>query len=71
MLNRTGDNALVEFRSVVDSEGCAVEIRNATVERNAGVQAEPRIDFRIGVHLADVGESDAISWATTATRRDR
>ena len=34
---RTGDGALVEFRSVVDAVRCAVEIQNAMVERNAGV----------------------------------
>jgi len=34
--SRTGDSALVEFRSAVDAVGCAVEIRNAMVERNAG-----------------------------------
>ncbi len=30
---RTGDGALVEFRSVVDAVRCAVEIQNAMVER--------------------------------------
>ena len=34
---RTGDGALVEFRSVVDAVRWAVEIQNAMVERNAGV----------------------------------
>ena len=33
---RTGDGALVEFRSVVDAVRCSVEIQNAMVERNAG-----------------------------------
>jgi adenylate cyclase len=56
VVKRTGDGALVEFRSVVDAVRCAVEIRNAMVERNAGVPAERRIEFRIGIHLGDVVE---------------
>jgi adenylate cyclase len=42
VVKRTGDGALVEFRSVVDAVRCAVEIQNAMVERNAGVPAERR-----------------------------
>jgi class 3 adenylate cyclase len=36
VVKRTGDGALVEFRSVVDAVRCAVEVQNAMVERNAG-----------------------------------
>ena len=39
VVKRTGDGALVEFRSVVDAVRCAVEIQHAMVERNAGVTA--------------------------------
>ncbi len=56
VIKRTGDGALVEFRSVVDAVRCAIEIQNAMVERNAGVPEDRRIDFRIGVHLGDVVE---------------
>jgi TolB-like protein len=56
VVKRTGDGALVEFRSVVDAVRCAIEIQNAMIERNAGVAAERRIDFRIGIHLGDVVE---------------
>ena len=58
VVKRTGDGALVEFRSVVDAVRCAIEIQNAMVERNAGVPPERRIEFRIGVHLGDVVEED-------------
>ena len=47
---------LVEFRSVVDAVRCAIEVQNAMIERNAGVPAERRIEFRVGVHLGDVVE---------------
>ena len=56
VFKRTGDGALVEFRSVVDAVRCAIEIQNAMVERNAGVLPDRRIDFRIGVHVGDVVE---------------
>ena len=56
VVKRTGDGALVEFRSVVDAVRCAVEIQNGMVERNAGLPEDRRIDFRIGIHLGDVVE---------------
>src|SRR5271168_5540493 len=56
VFKRTGDGALVEFRSVVDAVRCAIEVQNAMVERNAGVAPDKRIEFRIGIHLGDVVE---------------
>ena len=56
VVKRTGDGALVEFRSVVDAVRCAIEVQNGMVERNAGVPPESRIEFRIGIHLGDVVE---------------
>ncbi len=56
VVKRTGDGSLVEFRSVVDAVRCAIEVQDAMVERNAGVPADRRIEFRIGIHLGDVVE---------------
>src|SRR5579872_1317837 len=56
VVKRTGDGAIVEFRSVVDAVRCAIEVQSGMVERNAGLPAERRIEFRIGVHLGDVVE---------------
>jgi TolB-like protein/class 3 adenylate cyclase len=56
VFKRTGDGALVEFRSVVDAVRCAIEVQSGMVERNAGLPAERRIEFRIGIHLGDVVE---------------
>ena len=56
MVKRTGDGAIVEFRSVVDAVRCAIEVQNGMVERNAGLPPERRIQFRIGIHLGDVVE---------------
>ena len=56
VVKRTGDGALVEFRSVVDAIRCAIEIQSGMLERNAGLPPERRIEFRIGIHLGDVVE---------------
>tara|TARA_R110002094_G_scaffold115713_2_gene111429 strand:- start:165 stop:1937 length:1773 start_codon:yes stop_codon:yes gene_type:complete len=56
VVKRTGDGALVEFRSVVQAVRCAIEIQDNMAERNAGVPADRRIEFRIGIHLGDVVE---------------
>jgi adenylate cyclase len=56
VVKRTGDGALVEFRSVVDAVRCAIEVQTAMLERNAGVPSERRIEFRIGIHIGDVVE---------------
>jgi adenylate cyclase len=56
IVKRTGDGAIVEFRSVVDAVRLAIEVQNGMVERNAGLPPERRIEFRIGIHLGDVVE---------------
>ena len=56
IVKRTGDGLIAEFRSVVDAVRCAIEVQIAMVERNAGVAAEKRVEFRVGIHLGDVVE---------------
>jgi TolB-like protein len=56
VVKRTGDGAIVEFRSVVDAVRCAIELQHGLAERNAGLPPERRIDFRVGIHLGDVVE---------------
>jgi class 3 adenylate cyclase len=56
VVKRTGDGAIVEFRSVVYAVNCAVELQRAMVERNAEVAPDKRIEFRVGIHLGDVVE---------------
>src|SRR5262249_40528601 len=41
-----GDGILAEFASVVDAVECAVEMQRAMAERNAGIPAAERIQFR-------------------------
>ena len=54
IVNMTGDGLISEFASVVDAVRCAVEMQREMAARNAGVPAERRIDFRIGVNLGDI-----------------
>ena len=56
IVKRTGRRAIIEFRSVVDAVRCAIEVQIAMVERNAGVAADKRIEFRVGIHVGDVVE---------------
>jgi TolB-like protein/class 3 adenylate cyclase len=56
VVKSTGDGFIAEFRSVVDAVRCAVEVQTGMIERNAGVQEDRSIEFRIGVHLGDVVE---------------
>jgi TolB-like protein/class 3 adenylate cyclase len=56
IVKRTGDGAIVEFRSVVDAVRCAIEVQSGLIERNAGVPEDRRIQFRVGVHVGDVVE---------------
>ena len=57
-VKRTGDGAIIEFRSVVDAVRCAIEVQTAMVDRNSGVPEDRHIEFRIGIHLGDVVEED-------------
>ena len=56
VFKRTGDGALVEFRSVVEAVRSAISVQNAMAERNVGTPKDQRIVFRIGIHLGDVVE---------------
>src|SRR5437667_8736758 len=71
IVNTTGDGLLSEFASVVDAVRCAVEIQREMAARNAGVPAETRLDFRIGVNLGDIiiDENDIFGDGVNITAR--
>ena len=54
IVKTTGDGLLVEFASVVDAVRCAVDVQRGMAERNADVDPDRRIDFRIGINLGDI-----------------
>ena len=50
----TGDGALMEFGSVVDAVGFAIDVQRAMVERNARVPEDRLVTYRIGINIGDV-----------------
>ena len=54
IVKTTGDGFLAEFGSVIDALRCATEVQRGIAERNAGVTADSRIDYRVGIHQGDI-----------------
>ena len=54
LVRRTGDRAIVEFRSALDAARCAIDIQKGMVGLNASLSEDRRSDFRIGIHVGDV-----------------
>ncbi len=52
--NTAGDSLLLEFPSAVDAVKCVTAAQNAMAERNRAVDADRRIEFRVGIHVGDV-----------------
>ena len=49
-----GDGLLVEFTSVVEAVGCALDIQRAMLARNADLPHDQTMLFRIGIHSGDI-----------------
>lgn len=58
VVDSPGDNLLAEFGSVVDAVRCAVEIQEELKARNAELDENRRMVFRIGINLGDVIEEE-------------
>src|SRR4249920_1867727 len=54
IIDTAGDGVLAEFPSVVNAVECAVAIQRKMIERNAAIEPERRMQFRIGINLGDV-----------------
>jgi adenylate cyclase len=54
LVKLTGDGALVEFASVVDALGAAIEFQQAMAAANKDQPEDTAIVFRIGLHLGDL-----------------
>ena len=54
LIKSTGDGLLLEFHSVVDALGCAIEVQRALATANEEQGAAPPFEFRIGINLGDV-----------------
>jgi adenylate cyclase len=49
-----GDGLLIEFASIVDAVRCAVVMQQGMESRNANIDENRRIRFRIGINVGDV-----------------
>src|ERR1700740_3162866 len=54
IVKTTGDGLLLGFSSVVDAGRCAAAVQRGVAERNAGIGADKRLDFRIGINVGDI-----------------
>ena len=52
--NTAGDSLLLEFRSAVDAVRFAIAFQEGMVERNADIDDDRRIVFRVGINVGDV-----------------
>ncbi len=49
-----GDGTLMEFGSVLDALGFAVDVQTEMLQRNANVPADKRIVYRVGINIGDI-----------------
>src|ERR1700732_3076988 len=54
VIDTAGDGILAEFPSVVNAVKCAVAIQSKMTERNAAIEPERRMQFRVGINIGDV-----------------
>src|SRR6202043_2127762 len=58
IIDTAGDGILAEFPSVVNAVKCAVAIQSRMAERNAAIEPQRRMQFRVGVNIGDVVYDD-------------
>jgi adenylate cyclase len=54
IFNTAGDSVLAEFGSAVEAVRCAITIQEELRVRNAQIDENRRMDFRIGINVGDV-----------------
>jgi adenylate cyclase len=54
VVDTAGDGILAEFPSVVNAVKCAVAIQSMMAERNAEIEPEHRMQFRVGINIGEV-----------------
>jgi adenylate cyclase len=54
IIDTAGDGILAEFPSVVNAVKCAVTIQSKMAQRNAGIEPERSMQFRVGINIGDV-----------------
>ena len=59
IIDTAGDGILAEFPSVVNAVKCALAIQSRMAERNAAIEPERRMQFRVGINIGDVVYDEA------------
>jgi adenylate cyclase len=54
IIDTAGDGILAEFPSVVNAVRCAIAIQSKMAERNAAIEPERYMQFRVGINIGDV-----------------
>jgi adenylate cyclase len=67
LVDFTGDNFLAQFPTALEAVRCSVEIQRVLRARNADRPPERRMQFRIGVHLGDVRETEGRLFGSGVT----
>ena len=58
IFNTGGDSVLTEFSSAVNAVECGVEFQRAIKEKNSKQDNQVNIEFRVGINMGDVVETD-------------
>jgi class 3 adenylate cyclase/pimeloyl-ACP methyl ester carboxylesterase len=59
IIDTAGDGILAEFPSVVNAVTCAVAIQSKMAERNAAIEPQRRMQFRVGINIGEVVHDEA------------
>jgi len=59
IIDTAGDGILAEFTSVIDAVDCASAIQETMAKRNAEIEVERRMQYRMGITVGDVMFDDA------------
>jgi adenylate cyclase len=59
IIDTAGDGILAEFPSVVNAVKCALAMQSRMAERNASIEPERRMQFRVGINIGDVVYDEA------------
>jgi class 3 adenylate cyclase len=54
VIDTAGDGVLAEFSSILNAVTCAIVMQDVMAERNADIETDRRMQFRIGVNQGDV-----------------
>ena len=54
IFHTAGDSVIAEFDSPVGSANAAIEFQNAIKDRNKNEQVNPKLSWRVGIHLDDI-----------------